>query len=279
MQPRKGGGRNQVFPEGTKNHFHRRTVAMFPQFPSAFPFSRFSSDRFSEIDYPVNERMVVAVAEWPTSGQIVELQTMGRCSDAKKRLMEAVLELIWTGSYGSTTIDQICERADVRKGSFYYFFDSKADLATEALDESWTRRRAELDRVFSPTVPPLERLRGYCEYGIRLQVELKKKCGAVLGCPIYTLGSEICTQKKQLREKVQSIADQKRKYLESAIRDAHAAGLIHAPDAASKARMLDAYYQGLMAEARIQNSLDVLQDAVRATYDLLGVKSPEIIAA
>jgi TetR/AcrR family transcriptional repressor of nem operon len=48
---------------------------------------------------------------------------MGRVSDAKERLMEAVRELIWTGSYGSTTIDQICEKAGVKKGSFYYFFD------------------------------------------------------------------------------------------------------------------------------------------------------------
>ena len=42
---------------------------------------------------------------------------MGRVSDAKERLMEAVRELVWTGSYGSTTIDQICEKAGVKKGS------------------------------------------------------------------------------------------------------------------------------------------------------------------
>ena len=81
---------------------------------------------------------------------------MGRVSDAKERLMKAVGELIWTGSYGSTTIDQICERAGVKKGSFYYFFDSKADLAVAAVDEDWQRRRPELDAIFSSTVPPLE---------------------------------------------------------------------------------------------------------------------------
>ena len=32
---------------------------------------------------------------------------MGRVSDAKEKLMEAVKELIWTGSYGTTTIDQV----------------------------------------------------------------------------------------------------------------------------------------------------------------------------
>ena len=57
---------------------------------------------------------------------------MGRVSDAKDRLMKAVGELLWTGSFGSTTIDQICEKAGVKKGSFYYFFDSKAELALEA---------------------------------------------------------------------------------------------------------------------------------------------------
>src|SRR2546425_2059407 len=89
---------------------------------------------------------------------------MGRVSDAKERLMGSVRELIWTGSYGSTTIDQICAKAGVKKGSFYYFFDSKADLAEQAIDEDWQRKRSELDAMFSPTVPPLERFRKYCEF-------------------------------------------------------------------------------------------------------------------
>jgi TetR/AcrR family transcriptional regulator, transcriptional repressor for nem operon len=208
-----------------------------------------------------------------------EERNMGRCSDAKKRLMDAVSELIWTGSYGSTTIDQICEKSGVKKGSFYYFFESKADLAIAALDEKWKTKRVELDALFSPTVPPLERLKRYCEMGFGFQAEIKKKCGYVLGCPLYTLGSEICTQEVALRNKIQEILDQKRKYLESAIREAHAAGLIDAPDPVAKARMLYAYYQGLYAEARIKNTLEVLQDAIQGTYDLLGVKNHETIAA
>ena len=59
--------------------------------------------------------------------------------------MEAVRGLIWEGSYGSTTIDQICEKAGVKKGSFYYFFESKAELAAAALGEDWQRRRADLE--------------------------------------------------------------------------------------------------------------------------------------
>src|SRR3954463_15119685 len=108
---------------------------------------------------------------------------MGRCSDAKERLMDAVVELLWTGSYGSTTIDHICEKAGVKKGSFYYFFKSKSDLAVTAIDIGWTAHKIELDAIFSPTVPPLERLRKQCEAGYKMQKELKQKCGFVLGCP------------------------------------------------------------------------------------------------
>jgi len=204
---------------------------------------------------------------------------MGRVSDAKERLMEAVRELIWTGSYGSTTIDQICERAKVKKGSFYYFFDSKAELAVAAINEEWESKRADLDAIFSATVPPLERLRKYCDYGYRLQAEIQCKHGSVLGCPLFSLGSEICTQENVLHKKIQEILNQKRKYLESAIRDAQAAGLVEVPDAAHKARMLFAYYQGLMAQARIENSLEVLKDAIQGTYDLLGVKETEAAPA
>ena len=204
---------------------------------------------------------------------------MGRVSDAKERLMEAVSELIWVGSYGSTTIDQICEKAGVKKGSFYYFFDSKSDLAVAAIDADWQRRRPEIDAIFSPTVPPLERFRKYLDYGYHLQVEIKSKCGCVLGCPLFTLGSEVSTQEDRLQKKIQEILEYKRKYFESAIRDAHAAGLIHAPDASAKSRTLFAYYEGLLTQARIQNDLDVLHEAVRGTFELLGVKETTPVPA
>ena len=200
---------------------------------------------------------------------------MGRVSDAKERLMEAVVELIWTGSYGSTTIDQICEKAAVKKGSFYYFFDSKAELAETAIKEEWERKRTELDSVFSPTIPPLDRLRKYCELMYRFQAEIKAKCGSVLGCPLFSLGAEVSTQERQLQKKIEEILEYKKKYLESTIRDAHAACLIEAADPASKARTLFAYYQGLLTEARIRNNLEILHEAFQGTCELLAVKEVE----
>lgn len=202
---------------------------------------------------------------------------MGRVSDAKQKLMDAVLELIWAGSYGSTTIDHICQKAGVKKGSFYYFFKSKSELAAEAFEASWNSKRVQLDSIFSPTVPPLERLRKYFDFGYDFQSEIKAKHGRVLGCPQVTLGCEICTQEDVLQKKIQGIMEQKRKYLESAIRDAHAAGEIHAPDAAAKSRMLLAYYEGLLTQARIQNDVEVLKEMASGMSTILEVK--ELVAA
>ena len=75
-----------------------------------------------------------------------------------------------------------------------------------------------------------------------------------------------------MTQKIQELLEYKRKYLESAIRDAAAAGLIRVADPAAKSRILFAYYQGLLTQARIQNNLDVLKDSLRGTYELLGVE-------
>jgi len=203
---------------------------------------------------------------------------MGRVSDAKSRLMDAVLELLWTGSYGSTTIDQICDKAQVKKGSFYYFFQSKSELAVEAFEANWQSKQAELDRIFSPMVPPLDRIRKYCDFTYKLQLEMKQKYGRALGCPQFCLGAEVSTLEGQLQKKIQEILDYKRRYLESAIRDAHAAGIISAPDAGARARMILAYYEGLLTQARIQNDVEVLRDSVGGIFALLGVKEGETVA-
>ena len=77
-----------------------------------------------------------------------------------------------------------------------------------------------------------------------------------------------------MQKKIQEILEYKRKYLESAIRDAHGLGLISAPDPAGKSRILFAYYQGLLTQARIQNNLEVWKAAMPGTLEILGAAAP-----
>src|ERR1700686_3037227 len=197
---------------------------------------------------------------------------MPRVSDMKKRLTDAALDLIWENSYGATSVDAICERAGAKKGSFYYFFKSKSELATAALEGDWKRRKADMDTIFSATVPPLERFERYFDYVRDGLAEVQRKCGSILGCPLLSIGSEVSTQDEMLREKVQEILERKIRYFESAIRDAHSQGLIVAPDAKAKAKALFACFQGTLPQARIQNNIEVLRDFKEVALDLLGAK-------
>jgi TetR/AcrR family transcriptional regulator, transcriptional repressor for nem operon len=204
---------------------------------------------------------------------------MPRVSDMKERLMEAAMDLVWHNSYAATSVDAICERAGAKKGSFYYFFKSKSELAAAALEADWNKKKAEMDTIFSPTIPPLERLDRYFEFVHQRLAEIQKKCGSILGCPLLSVGSEISTQDQIVRETIDRIMDRKLNYFISAVRDAAAQGLIEAPDPVAKAKALFSCYQGTMAQARIQNDVELLCEFKDVAKDVLGVKQPHAVTS
>jgi TetR/AcrR family transcriptional regulator, transcriptional repressor for nem operon len=204
---------------------------------------------------------------------------MGRTSNAKERLMEAVIELIWLDSYAGTTIDDICNRAGVKKGSFYYFFDSKMTLAIAALEGMHEEWIAKLNAAFSPLHTGLERLKIKTEIGLQEQEELFAKYGRVAGCPLFTIGSECVHVEPELTRRIQKWIEEYMVFIESAIRDAHAAGEVDAPDAKATGATLLSYWQGVITQARIQNDLNLLRNAWQGAAHILRVKEKQPTAA
>jgi len=197
---------------------------------------------------------------------------MPRTSDARDRLMNAAMDLIWENSYGGISVDAICEKAGAKKGSFYYFFESKSELAVAALEADWQHKKARMDEIFSASVAPLERLRAYFRHVYQGQTKRHGECGSVLGCPYCTLGAEVVTQDRAIGRQIQKILDRNSRYFESAIRDAHAQGVIFAPDARAKARILVAFFQGSLTQARIENDCGPLRGLAAGALELLGAK-------
>ena len=116
---------------------------------------------------------------------------MGRTSNARERMLEAARTLIWRQSYGAVTMDAICTAANVHKGSFYHFFDSKADVAAAAFAALWEYERFRLDQIFAARLPALERLGNYFAFLYEQQVELRRQHGRVVGSPFTALASEL----------------------------------------------------------------------------------------
>src|SRR5947199_8929043 len=106
---------------------------------------------------------------------------MPRVSDMKERLTDAAMDLIWHNSYGTTSVDAICERAGAKKGSVYYFFKSKSELAAAALEADGNKKKAEMNSMFSPTVPPLGRFDGFFYFLLNRLAELWQKWGPIPG--------------------------------------------------------------------------------------------------
>jgi TetR/AcrR family transcriptional repressor of nem operon len=196
----------------------------------------------------------------------------------KERLMQAAMDLMWQNSYGAASVDAICERAGAKKGSFYHFFKSKSELAAAALESDWKRKQAEMDGIFSPTVPPLERFDRYFDFVYDRLGDVQKECGSILGCPFISVGSEVSTLDQVVRQAIDRIMDRKLQFFVSAVRDAAARGLIDAPDPEAKARALFACYQGTVAQARIQNDIELLRQFKDVARDVLGVKREEALA-
>lgn len=195
---------------------------------------------------------------------------MGRTSDAKEKLLKVAFDLIHTHSYGAVGVEQICTRAGVNKGSFYYYFKTKTELVVAAYEENWRVRLPDYARIFAPEVPPLQRLELWCDYMREIQRQRLSRYGHVCGCPYSSVGGELAAQDKKVQEKARDLINRHVEYLAGAIADAQKAGLAMAGDAVVKGQLVHAFVVGLLLRAKIYNDLKVLDLAENAVFTLIG---------
>jgi TetR/AcrR family transcriptional regulator, transcriptional repressor for nem operon len=193
-------------------------------------------------------------------------------SDTKTKLLQTALQLIWEHSYGSISVDNICKRAAVNKGSFYYAFKSKSELAVAAIEYHWNEQRPVLDEIFSSQVPPLMRLERYCDYVLKDQLGKYEEVGKLCGCPFSSIGSELSTQDEQIRKKAHELAERKIRYLSATLRDALAEGAIDIKDPIELAREVFCYVKGLIMQAKIENNPDLLRCLNKGVFRLVNAK-------
>lgn len=197
---------------------------------------------------------------------------MGRTSDAKEKLLSVAFDLIHQHSYSTVSVEQICSLAGVNKGSFYYFFKTKADLVVAAYEEHWRLKEPDYERIFAKENPPLKRLTLWCEYVRQVQKKRHAKYGQVCGCPYASVGGELATEDQKIRLKTKDLVDRHVKYLAGAIADAQDAGMAGAGDAQIKAKLVHAFVIGLLLRAKIYNDLKILRYADEAVLALAGAR-------
>ena len=199
---------------------------------------------------------------------------MGRTSDAKEKLLAVAFDLIHENSYGTVSVEQICRRAGVNKGSFYYFFKTKTDLVVAAYEEHWRLKLPDYERIFSKQIPPLRRLALWCQYTVGVQKRRRAIYGHACGCPYTSLGGELATRDQKVRRTAQDLIERHVQYLADAIEDAQRAGQAQAGDARAKAALVHSLVIGLSLRAKIYDDLKVLRHTEPAIFALIGAAQP-----
>ncbi len=194
---------------------------------------------------------------------------MNPATDTQQRILDAARELIYSRSYTDVGVAEICQRAGVKKGSFYHFFPSKQNLTLAVLDTYYLDFKNELiDRAFSAQLAPLQQLDKLAELIYRFQKAMMAETGQMYGCPFGNLGVELSTQDETIRQKINSIFSKMKTSIRQALVEAVAQGDVDAIDVDTTAVAILAYLEGAILIAKTRNDPDLLQQLLPAMRNI-----------
>lgn len=173
--------------------------------------------------------------------------------------------------YNSLGIAEICARAEVKKGSFYHFFESKQALTVEVVDAYWQGERSCWVEELSVPAPALDRLRRLLDAMAAVQRRMKEDSGTVDGCLLGNLALELSTREPDIKARLEEIFDEQIQLVATVLTDAAAEGAIPTDRASMPiARALVAQLEGMVLFAKLKNDPAVLDDLWPHTLMLLG---------
>ncbi|KRT54618.1 TetR/AcrR family transcriptional regulator [endosymbiont of Ridgeia piscesae] len=180
--------------------------------------------------------------------------------DTRRLILESARDLIYSRSYSEVGVATICERAGIKKGSFYHFFPSKRDLTLAVIDEFFVELKQQIfEQAFATDLPPPQRLLRLVELGYLFQKEIAQTLGQTLGCPFGNLAAEMSTQDEPIRQKVERVFEMMEGRLAETLQAAEAHGDLKDVDIPATAQAMLAYIEGIMLMAKTRNDPEVIR--------------------
>ena len=199
---------------------------------------------------------------------------MGRTSDAREKILSAAQSLIELRGYSALGVAEICKAADVPKGSFYYFFESKEALALTVIDERWADQERTWSRILTGEAAPLQRLRLLFEETEAAQLAGQQSCGTVSGCLFGTLTLEMSNHTEAVRKRLQEIFEAQVDLVTPVIAEALERNEIAVADPHEAARSVVAQLEGQVLFAKLYNNPQLLGPLWANCLALLGAHAP-----
>jgi AcrR family transcriptional regulator len=79
--------------------------------------------------------------------------------DTRDRVLAAALEVFAAKGFAATSVDNIVERAGCTRGAFYYYFESKEDIARDLQRDLWHRLARRAQEAFDPDLGTIANLK------------------------------------------------------------------------------------------------------------------------
>ena len=176
---------------------------------------------------------------------------MKKGEESRQRLIECAAELFWKNGYSATGISEILKQTGLPKGSFYFYFKSKDDLAT-AVTEYYQKILLEQFQSSSQENDWESFIEEIFDY-----LSVRTSGQTFAGCPYAVMGMETALSKPAVAsvfmeglKKFEQIFQKVLLY--SGLPQAHAAIL---------SRRMLSIYQGYLLLGRINGDLSYLKNA------------------
>ena len=195
------------------------------------------------------------------------LERPSRPVDKRRALVDIGTALFTQKGFANTGLDEIVQAADVPKGSFYYYFDSKDAYAHAVIRNYAAYFERKLDRSLNdPSRSPLQRLKAFADDATAgmLRFEFRR------GCLIGNLGQEMAGLEEAFRVSLLEVLDAWRERFRGCIDEARDAGEIRTTiDAASLARFFWSAWEGAVLCAKLERSRAPLDNVAHLFFDHL----------
>ena len=118
-------------------------------------------------------------------------------SPSRKKLLAAAQELMLAKGFAATSVDDICRKARLTKGSCFYYFKSKDDLGKAVLEQFCCAAQEKMYACCCQAgeSDPLQRVYAHIDFVI----DVSKNPAASLGCLLGTFAQELSDTHPKMR--------------------------------------------------------------------------------
>ncbi len=183
-------------------------------------------------------------------------------------LIEKGMKILWSKGYNATSVNDIVKAADVPKGSFYFYFESKEDFVVKAIDKYFGMMFIPAKEILDDkTKSPRERLIAFNEHRIE---ELKNELECKMGCLACNISNEMSEHSEKIRHAITNKVEYMISIIAKVIQEAKDIGEITNPMKAEDiASFIEDAGRGAMVSMKEKKSADPIDNVMYVIENLL----------